>query len=56
MAHARVVVKIRTTPVVRDSDARTMLVVEGWCGDSDTPILLQVVDPSLWEVDEPNDA
>lgn len=52
--HHRVVVKVRTTEVVRDTDDETVLLVEGWCGDSDTPILMQVVDPSREEDVEPN--
>lgn len=46
MADARVVVRLRSTWIVRESDGRTLLLVEAWCGDEQRPIFMQVVDPS----------
>lgn len=46
MALPGAVIRLRTIVVIRESDARTFLLIEAWCGDADRPILLQVVDPS----------
>jgi hypothetical protein len=40
-----VVVRIATQPVTRDSDGKTLLLVEGYCGSSDRPLVSQVVEP-----------
>jgi hypothetical protein len=38
------VVRIPSQTVVRESDGRTLLLVEGYCGDRDRPLVTQVVE------------